>query len=273
MPRLAQCCPDSLVVAYKCDTSPLEESLKQEGFAVQLISSEYSKKELEYSASVRCLMAHATAWRLAANRKAPSLVIEGDFVPAIGFGQMPVPVPEGRIHNSIGYLYACAPQIWDIEDRKYARGHAGATVALIIPPKVAAALLEFYDEQMAKNPLGQYVPWDAGVGYWLKERGFQSYMPYRQYGEHGGIPNPEHQLAGLSRQHRADVIHGDLHFMPEYAGASRFAYNKTRLWARYWGIVRLLVGRTLAFHDLRRSRKREMLRFVIGRQFFSALPN
>ncbi len=211
------CSSESIIVAHKEDTSSLEMSLRQEGFAVQVIRKEYSQRELGFSAIIRCLITHSCAWKVAAQRDTPTVIMEADFVPSRGFGSMPVPVPESRIHNSVGYLYACGPQIWDIEDHRYARGHAGAMVALLIPPMVARALLEFFDEQMGNNPAGEYVPWDARVGYWLKERGMQSYIPYRQYGEHGGIQNPEHRVAGLGRQHRADVLDGDLCFMPAYA--------------------------------------------------------
>ncbi len=261
------CGSESIIVAHKEDTSSLERSLQEEGFGVQVIRTEYSQQELAFSAIIRCLITHSCAWKVAARRNAPTVILEADFVPSKGFGSMPVPIPASRAQNSLGYLYACGPQIWDIEDHRYARGHAGAMVALFVPAMVAGALLEFFDEQMAQNPRGEYVPWDAAVGYWLKKRGMESYIPYRQYGEHGGIQNPEHRVAGLGRQHRADVLNGDLCFMPAYAQGSRITLLRTRLWARYWGIVRLLTGRFLAWHDLRRSQKREMLRFVIGRQF------
>ena len=124
------CSSESIIVAHKEDTSSLEMSLRQEGFAVQVIRKEYSQRELGFSAIIRCLITHSCAWKVAAQRDTPTVIMEADFVPSRGFGSMPVPVPESRIHNSVGYLYACGPQIWDIEDHRYARGHAGAMVAL-----------------------------------------------------------------------------------------------------------------------------------------------
>lgn len=138
-------------------------------------------------------------------------------------------------------------------------------VAYVIAPTVASMLLEFFQEQCSANPSGAYQPWDAAVGYWLKARGVQSYLPYRQYGEHGGIANPEHARAGLGRPHQADALAGPLAFIPLYAHGSLMTLLRVRLRARLWGWVRLLAGRSLAWHDLLRTEPLRMFSFVAGR--------
>jgi hypothetical protein len=145
-------------------------------------------------------------------------------------------------------------------------------VALLIPPKVAELLLVFCREELQRNPRGLYSPFDSQVGYWLKDRGVQSYIPYRHYGEHGGVGNPEHARAGLGRAHRADVLQGRLAFTPLYAAGSALRYWRTRMRARLWGALRLLGGRFLAWHDLVRSDRPPLLRFALGRLFFRTPP-
>jgi hypothetical protein len=209
-------------------------------------------------------MTHAAAWRLAARRKEPTLVVEADFVPVIGIGRQPFPLPEQMSASGIAYLYSCGPEIWDLSGSAIARGHSGAMVALVIPPAVAGLLLEFYGETMNANPDGVYTTWDSKIGYWLNKRGIECFLPYRQYGEHGGIWNPEHK----GRAHRADVLAAPLRFLPPYARGSALTFLKTRIRARWWGVLRLCSGRFLRLADFKRSRKGEMLRFVVGRQFF-----
>jgi hypothetical protein len=189
-----------------------------------------------------------------------------------GIGSLPAPVPLDRACLSLGYLYSTGPQIWDLAAPSMARGHGGGAVALFVPPKIAALLLQYYAEVLNANQLGTYSPWDSGIGYWLNKRGVESYIPYRHYGEHGGTGNPEHALFGLGRAPRADVLDGDLAFLPVYARGSRLRYLKTRLLGRVWGLLRLVSGRLLTWHDLKRSDRRRLLRFAAGR-FFLRCPS
>ena len=127
--RLLDCCDlEVLVVAYKEDTTKLKRALEQEGFTARVVRKQYSPAEQQLSASVRCLITHHAAWQVAATREKPSIIVEADFVPSQGFGSMPIPIPGDRITGSLGYLYACGPQIWEIQEQKFARGHAGAMV-------------------------------------------------------------------------------------------------------------------------------------------------
>ena len=261
-----------VIVAHNEDTAPLRLALEAEGFSVEEVRGPYTDEQLRFSTIMRCLVNHANAWRIAATRDQPTIVVEADFVPVKGFGALPAPVPPGRQSDSLAYLYSVGPQIWDLATADVARGHGGGMVALLIPPKVASLLLQFFVEEVQAVPIGAYSPFDAKIGFWLKDRGVESFLPYRHYGEHGGIGNPEHVKAGLPRVHRADALQGSLAFMPFYGRGSTFKYLKTRIWARYWGVLRLLVGRLLQWHDFARSDRPRMLRFAVGRLFLRNPP-
>lgn len=257
-----------VIVAYKEDTAPLRTALVAEGFSVDEVRGPYTTEQMGYSAVMQALVNHANAWRIAARRELPTIVVEPDFVPVIGFGELPVPVPSGKCGDSVAYLYSVGPEVWDLAGADIARAHGGGAVALLIPPKVASLLLQFFDEEVKVSAAGEYRPWDSGMGYWLLERGIESYIPYRHYGEHGGIGNPEHARFGLGRAHRADALHGRLAFLPTYAKGSATRLWGTRIGARLWGAGRLLCGRFLRWHDFRRSDDRwQMIRFAVGRLF------
>ena len=269
---LREACSGALIVVYKEDTRELCASLEAEGIASEDVKGPYTEEQLGYSAVMQALVNHANAWRIAAGRTKPTLVLEPDFVPVRAFGSLPLPVPLGREDDSLAYLYSVGPEIWDLATPHVARAHCGAVVATVMPPRVARLLLDFFEEEVAANAAGHYRPWDSGMGYWLLERGIESYMPYRHYGEHGGLGNPEHARFGLGRNHRADVLHAPLAVLPIYAQGRR-----TKLWAgrargRVWGLLRLATGRLLPWHDLKRAGKNRaaLLRFAAGRLL--ALP-
>jgi hypothetical protein len=254
-----------VIVAYKEDTASLRKALLAEGFCVDEVRGPYTSEQLKFCGIMRCLVNHANAWRIAAERGRPTIIVEADFVPVKSFGDLPAPVPAGKLDNSLAYLYSVGPQIWDLAGINVARGHGGGTVALLIPPRVALMLLQFFDEELKANPLGKYSPFDTKIGYWLMNKGVESYIPYRHYGEHGGIGNPEHAAAGLGRPHQADALQGRLAFLPMYAKGSALRFWKSRIRARLWGVLRLLCGRFLAWHDFKRSDRLPMIRFAVGR--------
>lgn len=257
-----------LIVAHKDDTAPLRMALLAEGFSVDEVRGPYTTEQMTYSAVMQALVNHANAWRIAAGRDRPTIIVEPDFVPVIGFGDLPVPVPSGKFGDSLAYLYSVGPEVWDLAGADLARAHCGGVVALLIPPKVASLLLQFFDQELELNAVGKYRPWDSGMGYWLLERGIESYIPYRHYGEHGGIGNPEHARFGMGRVHRADALLGRLAFLPTYAKGSAVRLWRIRIGARLWGGLRLLCGRLLRWHDFRRSDDRlAMIRFAVGRLF------
>jgi len=261
-----------VIVAHNEDTIQLRNALHADGFSVEEVRGPYPQEQLSYSGAMRCLVNHANAWRIAASRRQPTIVVEADFVPVRGFGSLPAPVPSTRWDTSLAYLYSVGPQVWDLASTGVARGHGGGAVALLIPPKVAELLLVFFQEELRSNPLGQYSPWDTKTGYWLKDRGVESYIPYRHYGEHGGIGNHEHAGSGLGRPHHADAIQGRLAFLPAYANGSVLRFWKTRVRARSWGFLRLLIGRFLPWHDFVHSDQPQMLRFALGRFFLRSPP-
>lgn len=262
-----------LIVAHWEDTSLLRSALLAEGLNAEDVRGPYTPEQLCYSRVVQCLVNHANAWRIAATRELPTIVMEGDFVPVRGFGNLPVPVPASRLEMSVAYLYACGPQIWDISCVDVARGHAGGMQALLMSPQVAQLLLSFFDEEIASVLAGEYRPWDSYLGFWLNRHGVESYIPYRHYGEHGGDPNPEHAAAGLRRPHRADVLQGRLAFQPAYARGSSVRFWYTRIGARLWGIARIATGRLYSLRDLAMAAsKSDALRFALGRFFCQKPP-
>jgi hypothetical protein len=88
-------------------------------------------------------------------------------------------------------------------------------------------------------------------------KGAICFMPWRHYGEHGGLPNREHDSAGvgvakrfrllgrlgLGRNHHADVLYAPLMFLPPYAQGHRRRLWRTRLEAKLTGWLKLLSGK------------------------------
>ena len=111
-----------------------------------------------------------------------------------------------------------------------------------------------------------YSAWDSEVDAFLLKRGLKNYLPFRNYGEHGGgQPNPEHRAFGLSTTHRADVLYRKLAFPPPYA--AYYWPPAVRLQARLKGIARLLMGRFVRVPILRESSvPQRLLWFAVSRQ-------
>ena len=125
--------------------------------------------------------------------------------------------------------------------------------------------------QIEKDPgPRQYSPWDSGIEYYLRDAGLHNYVPFRNYGEHGGLPNPEHKNNKLSKAHRADVLYGQLAFAPMYAMiGGRFSpwqWIKARTYARVKGIGRLLLLKYLRTATVVKSRQASaLIWFAIAR--------
>src|SRR6202040_1429474 len=86
---------------------------------------------------------------------------------------------------------------------------------------------------------------DSHLQWFAMGQGAEAYIPLRHYGEHGGMPNPEHaQLGRLPRAgvHRADNLEKRLRFLPDYARGSRVRYFVERCKGRLFGWARLLSG-------------------------------
>lgn len=267
--RLGEAVERVFIVAHTEDVSPLERALLAEGFSSEVIRPSYTERELQYSNIAKCLLNHRNAWRRCADRQMLCMVAEADFVPVIGLAGLPLPFPLERRSEALGWLYACGPVLYDLEEDGYVRGHAAAPVATVMGPRTAQALLDFAEEELDAHDPMRYFPFDTHIRDYLARRGIHSYLPYRNYGEHGGIPNPEHGNAGLTKTHRADVLDGPLHFMPAYARGSRMAFAMTRLQAKIRGVGRLATGRYLMMHDWRRHkgwrRRTALIRYAVGR--------
>ena len=273
-PRVVDVIGDSLIVAYREPTQALEASLRQAGCQVQVLRQVHQPEYRSYSRSFLCLLNHQQAWRRAAASDRPTLIVEADFVPVRQFGDLPVPFDPKDNRFGIAWLYTCAPQVYRVSGG-YGIGYSTAMVAYIVSPDCARALIELADAVAIEPGPKEYSPWDSGIDYFLRDRKFHNYVPFRNYGEHGGIPNPEHsryQTYKLSRTHRADILYGALAFSPLYAadetGRTRWiAYLKERSYGRIKGLGRLLLGKYLRWPVLISARGRWRLAwFALQRQ-------
>ncbi len=247
---LADSCSGVIVVAHTEDISLLRRTLEEEGFRVAEVRGPYTEAQERFSRHIRCLINHAHAWKMAAERKEPTVVVEADFVPVIGLGQLPVPFPEADPGTArFGWLYSAGSILYGIDECGLPHGHGNTTVAYALNRVAARHLLDFFEHEIRQPEAGAYRPWETYLGIFLrKERGVRNYFTPRQYGEHGGIANREHRLAGARAWHEADILAGRLAFLPPYARGSRARYRARRLrgWAR--GLYRLV---TLKFFDPR----------------------
>src|SRR5262245_5775581 len=86
----------------------------------------YTEEQRSYSTVMQALVNHANAWRIAAGRKRPTIIVEPDFVPVRGFGDLPVPLPPGREESGLAYLYSVGSEIWDLATPSIARARCGS---------------------------------------------------------------------------------------------------------------------------------------------------
>jgi hypothetical protein len=156
----------------------------------------------------------------------------------------------------IAWLYTCAPQVYYVSPEGFATGFSTSAVAYIVTPEAAKVLITL-EEKIRQNPGPKsYSSWDSTIDNLLREQKLKNYLPFRCYGEHGGLPNLEHYRNNLSKSHRADVLYGSLAFLPIYAqgkNSTWLAFWWERLQARIKGIGRLLAGKYLRLATLRRN--------------------
>jgi hypothetical protein len=261
------------VLAHKESTQSLERTLVAEGLKYEVLRQIHQPKFQGFSRSYLCLLNHCRAWQRASQLTRPSLILEADFVPVVGLGQLPLPYDPHQSDLGIAWLYACAAQLYSVSASGYAEGFSTAMVAYMVTPQSASCLLEL--AQTIEQTIGanQYSAWDSEVDRFLRDRHFKNYIPFRNYGEHGGQPNPEHRQHGLSSAHRADVLYGRLAFMPLYAGDQHkslqyLTYWRIRLQARIKGIGRLVLGKFLRPRVIQHSSvPLRLLWFAIQRQW------
>ena len=260
------------IIAYKEDTTILEKTLQEQGFNYELLRQKYEPEYKSYSPSYLTLLNHKNAWIKASEEEKSSLIIEADFVPVINFGLLPLPFNLENYNVGIAWLYTCAPQIYSVSDENYAQGFSTSAVAYIVTPRSALELIELENEVRLNSGTNNYSTWDSTIDEFLRGRGFQNFVPFRNYGEHGGLPNLEHYRYGLSRVHRADILYDRLAFMPIYAGRDKFKIwrlFRERFQGRLKGILRLLFGKYLRLKIIRNSSfPLRLIRFAVLRQLF-----
>jgi len=280
-PTLGEFVSRAYVIAHKENTDLLCSTLTHQGFSCTLLCQSPKPEYRDYSPSYLCLLNHARAWRDIVDRQQTAAIFEADFVPVKRMGQLPVPcdlkpspsesVPRSAVDRlGIAWLYTCAPQVYSVSAAGKAVGYSTSMVAYLVSPKAAAILLD-YAQEIRENPgPKRYSSWDSGIESKLRTSGLESYVPFRNYGEHGGYPNEEHRLANLSREHRADVLYGKLAFRPPYALDIKHPQLEiflTRLFARIKGIGRLVLQRYLTVKVLKESSTPgQILKFALSRQ-------
>jgi hypothetical protein len=252
--KLAEVVTKTIVLAYRESTDRLTTALRAEGFEPEVQRANYSEEQLRYHSNFRCFMNHRDAWNVASSHNGWTMIMESDFVPCVGCGdfRFPVPNPE-NLGRKWAFLYTSSPRVFWEEDDRYYRGHHVCPVCYVVTPKVAELLLLCYDVITTKFGVGNYYPFDAYLNWTAIGRGAEAYLPLQSFGEHGGIPNPEHRREGVVARnglHRADVLAAPLHFLPEYAGGSKLVFYRQRFQSRLRSVVRLVTGRWIQHVDV-----------------------
>ena len=273
-PTLTQTIGQTFVIAYKEPTDQLTQTLTNAGLRCTIQRQTHQPGYDAYSPSFLCLLNHRQAWESALQSDKPTLIVEADFVPVESFAALPLPYDPNDASFGMAWLYTCAPQVYSVTHNnqgRFARGYSTSMVAYIINAKSAQLLIDL-SKQIEQDPgPTAYSPWDSGIEYYLRERGLNSYVPFRNYGEHGGAPNPEHKQNKLSKAHRADVLYGRLAFAPMYAeeegAVSRLAWWKGRAYGRIKGMGRLLLLKYLRSEVVKKSEQgNALIKWAVSRQ-------
>jgi hypothetical protein len=282
--KLADCIAQTFVIAYREPTEQLSEVLSQAGFDCSVLRQVHQPGYETYSPSFLCLLNHRSAWELALRSEKPTLIVEADFVPVKNLSDLPPPFDPTDSQLGIAWLYTCAAQVYSLSDGpnksgnndklprhiSFAQGYSTSMVAYVITSQSARLLIDLAAEvEKDPGPRG-YSPWDSGIEYYLRDRGLHNYVPFRNYGEHGGLPNPEHRQNKLSKAHRADVLYGPLAFAPMYAtvngSVNRWQWLKGRAYGRIKGLGRLLFMKYLRQAVIQKSdHGRRLVGFAIAR--------
>ena len=233
------------VVAHNELTDSLEGAFKKQGFEVSVQRGPYTELQRSYSAQMRCLVNHANVWRSIVERNCSAIVVEADFVPCKNFAALPAPMPLDSNGSGVGFawLYSGGSTLYGFDPLGFPYGHGNTLVAYLLTPTAATSLLRFFDEIVRRTLPGAYSPWDSHLGIFLRRKcGILNYLPVYQYGEHGGVAQPEHGQNGLRAWHQADILARDLEFLPMYARGShaRFLLFRCRAYARGWARLLLL---------------------------------
>lgn len=268
-PNLAEAIGQTFILAYKESTDLLEKALTQSGLSCEVLRQADQPEYQHYASIYRCMLNHQQAWIRATQSSEPTLIVEADFVPVLGFGDLPLPFRIDQTDVGICWLYTCASQLYSVTTEGFGEGYSTGLVAYIVTPQAAQILCEFVTEITEAHGTG-YFNFDSYVDWFLRLHHLKNYIAFRNYGEHGGKPNPEHRRNGMSGIHRADVLYGKLAFLPPYVAASKHPglhLLLARGRARLKGIGRLLLGKFLRPQVLRHSTVPwRLLGFAVRRQ-------
>ncbi len=237
----------AIILCYKEGVSALTAALEIENIKVQIQRPVYNQKELLYTNMSRCFLNHVDAWEAASRSAGYTLICEADFVPCRGLKDFPVFWPTANEY-AWGYLYQGSPRLlalmggWPF----YLRGHTAPLVAYVINAPVARMMLKFSELEKSTYQLTEYFTFDAHLQWSVMGQGGLAFIPWRHYGEHGGLPNPEHRSSGRvfgEGIHHADNLMGPLHFLPPYAEGRVIRYWLIRMRWRALGLARLVARR------------------------------
>lgn len=244
---LRQLIQRSYVLAYKEDVAPLFSALAAEKLNPEILRASYSDAELTMPRQTRTFVNHYTAWQRAAEQDGYTLIFESDFVPCIGMGGFPSFWPLAD-PLAFGYLYAGSPRLLALVGEKpYLRAHCSPLVGYVVNAAVARILCDFFTDEIDRYGTQTYFTFDSHLQWFAMGKGASAFIPMKNYGEHGGFPNPEHAVYGSPRagQHRADNLAGRLHFLPQYSHGSILRYLAIRAHSRLLGFGRLLANKWL----------------------------
>ena len=271
--KLVDCIAQTLILAYKEPTEQLVATLTEAGCDCTVLRQVHQPGYETYSPSFLCLINHRSAWELALRSKKPTLIVEADFVPVANFAALSPPFDPADTKLGIAWLYTCAAQIYNLSKASgetFAQGYSTSMVAYVVTPQSARLLIALAAQVEREPGPRAYSPWDSGIEYYLRDRHLHNYVPFRNYGEHGGLPNLEHKQNKLSKAHRADVLYGKLAFAPMYActkgKANHWEQLKSRAYGRVKGLGRLLLLKYLRAEVVKKSsQKGELVWWAIAR--------
>lgn len=245
----------SYILAHTEDVGPLFNALAEEKLNPEILRASYSEAELTYPRAIRTFLSHRAAWQRATEQEGYTLICEADYVPCRGVGSLPSFWPLSD-PMGWGYLYAGSPRLLAlVGESKYLRAHCSPLVSYVLNAAIARILLDFFRAEIDRHGTQAYFPFDAHLQWFVMGERGHAFIPMRNYGEHGGFPNPEHAVFGASRagEHRADNLAAPLYFLPQYSRGSMFRYLTVRAHGRLLGIGRLLANRwvfnTNAYHN------------------------
>lgn len=275
LPSLRAVIERSFILAYKENPHQLETALRDEGLRPEIIRASYTPEQMRYSSTTRVFLSHHEAWKRAAACTGYTLICEADFVPCVDLGSLPTFWPLQN-HLAWGYLYQGSPRLLALVGQEpFLRGHTAPLVAYVINKPVAEILIRFYHDQSSRYDPTKYLAFDLHLQWFAMGQGAEAYIPFRHYGEHGGLPNPDHaRLASLPRAgvHRADNLAKPLQFLPIYAEDNYLKFWIERSKNRAMGLARLLSGRWIVKTNVYMLSPMTKIRmFLVGARRLSGL--